>query len=429
MKKILALMLVMQSLAVAANVQISEVYYDPVNTESGGEAVELYNPGSAPVDISGWIIRTEASVADATIPSGKIIQPESYFLIADAGFSSSKDNPSWPDADYEEAITLANTDSGIALIENGTAIDAVGWGSAAGIDAGLFEGSPHPGASSGQSLQRTQDTQDNSQDFIPAAPNLQSASYIEGNTIQLLVSVTQASPSIDSFDIIPDDDATKSGIQITPQPKGKKLIPLSAVVSSGQVADITSVRAILGAETVNLTKAMDINTTSAKFEGSVGIDFFEDPGNYTITITAASESSSSRTAAFEYLSLIGLEIDASSLICSSSSGQSCSIPGDQNISTTDKVTVRNIGNVVIDSEISGTDLNSGSASIPVANVKYSFSPSLAAPQTLTTSPIRSSIGLVHGSISTKELSFGVTIPSSTPAGDYVGTISLVAVQS
>lgn len=415
-----------------AQVQISEVLYDPVNTESGGEAVELYNPDSSPADISGWSIRTETSLADATIPAGKIIQPKAYFLIADAGFSTSKDNPAWPDADYEEAITLTNTDSGIALVSNGTLVDAVGWGSAAGIDEGLYEGSPHPGTSSGQSLQRVQDSNDNSQDFIPAAPNLQSSSYIEGNTLQFHITVTESAPTVDSISISLDDDTTKSGVQVTPQPKAKKQIPLNVIVNNEQGYNNTKyVSASLGSEKINLTISSSLNATAVEYSGSIGINFYEDPGNYTMTIEAVSTSGTkgSKPATFEYLSLIGLEIDASSISCAGNSGDTCNVLGDADINSTNKATVRNIGNVVIDSEVSGTDFNSGSAVIPVGNVKYAFNPTLSQPQTLTASPVVNQVGLVHGTMSTKEISFGVTIPSSAAAGDYVGTIKLVAVQS
>ena len=59
-----------------ASIQISEVYYDPVTTESGGEAIELYNSGSETVDISGWVIKTESSARDAVLPDGSTILPE-----------------------------------------------------------------------------------------------------------------------------------------------------------------------------------------------------------------------------------------------------------------------------------------------------------------------------------------------------------------
>ena len=36
---------------VSANVVISQVLYDPIGTESGGEAIELRNEGSSAVDI------------------------------------------------------------------------------------------------------------------------------------------------------------------------------------------------------------------------------------------------------------------------------------------------------------------------------------------------------------------------------------------
>ncbi|MFH1063594.1 MAG: lamin tail domain-containing protein [Candidatus Woesearchaeota archaeon] len=58
----------------ADNVVISEVLYDPIITETGGEAVEIYNPTAAPIDISGYVIRTESSATDATVPDGTLLR-------------------------------------------------------------------------------------------------------------------------------------------------------------------------------------------------------------------------------------------------------------------------------------------------------------------------------------------------------------------
>jgi hypothetical protein len=77
---------------VPAHVVISAVYPDAAN-ESASEWIELY-------------------------------------LIADAGFSTGKDNLSWPAADLEDEIALRNGDGWCRLNNSGSIVDTVGWGTA-----------------------------------------------------------------------------------------------------------------------------------------------------------------------------------------------------------------------------------------------------------------------------------------------------------
>jgi hypothetical protein len=172
MKKILLLLLLLP--IVNAGVVINQVLYDPVNTESGGEAVELKNVGDSAVDISGWVLRTESSDADATVPDGIVLASGGVYLIADEGWDDNKDDDSWRSADYEEKITLGNVDSGVALLSNGSVVDAVGWGDAEEIEGNLYEGAPAAGVPSGKSLLRIKDSDDNSRDFVESAADFQS---------------------------------------------------------------------------------------------------------------------------------------------------------------------------------------------------------------------------------------------------------------
>ncbi len=190
MKYLIALVLLAPF--VQAGVVINQVLYDPVGTESGGEAVELKNSGSSAVDISGWIIMSESSDADATIPSNTVVQPGNTFLIADEGWDDSKDDSDWKSADYEEKITLGNTDSGIALLYNGSVVDAVGWGDEANIEDGLYEGSPASPVAVGKALLRTQDSDDNSEDFMESA-----ADFMPGIPVPVTANVTISVPSIE----------------------------------------------------------------------------------------------------------------------------------------------------------------------------------------------------------------------------------------
>jgi hypothetical protein len=191
------------SACVSANVVISQVLYDPIGTESGGEAIELKNIGSSVIDLSGWIVATEASSTDVKIPAGKFINPGQTFLIADIGWSTKRDDSEWKDADLEDTMTLGNSDSGIALKDSsGNIVDAVGWGDSEGIKESLFEGVPANPVSPGKSLLRTQDTDDNSEDFIESEPN-----FFEGVPVLVEADITITAPVVevsDKLELSPD---------------------------------------------------------------------------------------------------------------------------------------------------------------------------------------------------------------------------------
>ena len=97
MKKQLILTLIIFlacSFIVAAedHILISQVLYDPINSETYGEAIELFNPSNLAVNISGYIIKTSSSDHDATLPKNTFIPANSYFLLTDTNFDQYKDN-------------------------------------------------------------------------------------------------------------------------------------------------------------------------------------------------------------------------------------------------------------------------------------------------------------------------------------------------
>jgi parallel beta-helix repeat protein len=172
---LIAIMILAAPIAIAqevpAHVVISEVYPDAAD-ESGSEWIELYNPTAENVNIGGWSIDTAATrPSDVTIPTGKLIPAHGFYLIADADFSTDKDNPSWPDADLdEEAITLTNGHGWCRLNNSGSFVDTVGWGTATTNET-QNAGKP----AQGKSIERKplkegyapcQDTDDNSVDFV-----------------------------------------------------------------------------------------------------------------------------------------------------------------------------------------------------------------------------------------------------------------------
>nr|CBH37855.1 hypothetical secreted protein, periplasmic copper-binding protein (NosD) family [uncultured archaeon] len=168
---LIAIMILAAPIAIAQEVPphvvISAVYPNVDNAHS--EWIELYNPTAENVDIGGWTIDSSKDLADATIPK-VTIPAHGFYLIADKGFSTEKDDPSWPDADLEEPITLTNDNGWCRLNNSGSFVDTVGWGTATTNETQNVDK-----PAEGKSIERKplkdgyapcQDTDDNSVDFL-----------------------------------------------------------------------------------------------------------------------------------------------------------------------------------------------------------------------------------------------------------------------
>ena len=432
------------------HVVISEVIYDPIATETGGEAVEIYNPTNSPIDIGGYTVKTESTATDATIPAGTIIPAKTFYLIADAGWSTLKDNASWANADYEEAITLANADAGAAIVAaNGTVIDAVGWGNASGIGAGLYESTPAAHITAGKSLRRTDlssETDDNSADFAESVPDFQNSSTTNGGgnttegseSLQISIEVTNNAPTVESAEIITDDDTITPGSQIIPAPEDVKNVIITAELTDPDgISDIQTVTATItgpgGSKEIEMELAETLSNTSAAFNATVPMQFYDTAGMYTATITASDASSNSTgSAEFDYLSMTAISIDSSALLFSGARpGGSAELRGDYALSTTDSPTIRNTGNTAIDVGLYGTDLSDGAKNIAVENLKYSFDNDFgsALAGTLGKTLQTKTLGLENDEDSIISLGFQLSVPTTTQNGNYTGQVTVVAMSS
>lgn len=428
------------------NVIITQVLYDPAGTESGGEAVELYNPAASSVNISGWVLATETSPTDATLPQNAVICSGCYYLVADVNWSNAKDNSSWPSADYEEAITLANTDAGVALKDlNSSVVDAAGWGNQANIGTGLFEGNPHSGSANGKSLARKTsgssylDTGNNSNDFYSVTPYFHSTNSTPSNAasggaeVRITIVVSGSAPAVESVSIT-DDDIFLAGSQVSPIPQGNKTVAVEAVVSDANgIADIASVIAGFNALNFTMAKKADINATAAAYSATLNLSSSFPAGNYSVSITAEDNSqlSSARAASFEYMTLVSVNVDINSLVFFASPGSvyESAAAGSQN-STVTNVTIGNAGNVLLDFDVSATNFTSGSALIEAARLQYAFGGNYSDTATagsLTNSKARKDVNLAPDARTW--LGLRLNVPLATSPGNYSGIISLVAVNS
>ena len=130
----LALLLLIANLpsaeaGVADHVVINEVFYDPPAgwPEPEAEWVELYNPTSSPVDLSGWRLTDDPDPGGGNegayeFPPGAAIEAGSYLIVAYSGLEFFARYGFYPDYELEDStpdvpdmiqvrytISLANT--------------------------------------------------------------------------------------------------------------------------------------------------------------------------------------------------------------------------------------------------------------------------------------------------------------------------------
>ena len=77
------LLMALSPLALAGDVLINEVLYDPAGTDGGSEWIELCNAGTETVDLTDWIVQVTASSSwknTYTIPSGTLAPGEYLYL-------------------------------------------------------------------------------------------------------------------------------------------------------------------------------------------------------------------------------------------------------------------------------------------------------------------------------------------------------------
>ena len=86
----------------ANHVVVNEIEMNPSGTDAGNEWVELYNPTSSSVDISGWKIKTTGGkrTEDVSIPSGTSIKSNGFYCHT---FPSQ-----WLDNENNESAILFN---------------------------------------------------------------------------------------------------------------------------------------------------------------------------------------------------------------------------------------------------------------------------------------------------------------------------------
>src|SRR6185369_12715931 len=169
------------------HVVISQVYGGGGNTNATyqNDFVELYNPSGVTFDLTGWSLQYTSATGNGweftRQPIGGFIAPGQYYLIALA--SGGATGLTLPAANINGDINMSGTTGKVALVSNFDAlvgncplgdpdiVDFVGYGAS----ADCAETAKAPAPSNTTSIFRinngSTDTDNNSTDFVAAAPN------------------------------------------------------------------------------------------------------------------------------------------------------------------------------------------------------------------------------------------------------------------
>lgn len=432
----LAAFLLLPFLVLAAEqVIISQVLYDPIVSDTYGEAIELYNPTNSTIEISNYIIKTTSYQIDATIPPNTFIQPNSYFLITDANFNAYKDNESFPDSDYQESITLSNSNSGVALVYNNLTIDAIGWGNS----SPLFESTPAPEIPQGKTLRRLllTDTDNNMADFSESAPIFHNSTSLiqineteqnqteanESNSFNVTLEVNNTIPSILGYSFS-EDVLASEGCQILPEPAENKTALLVVTISEKDgFSDIGDINAIFNNEQLEYS-IVEINETAFNITFELNLPYYLEPKTYLINLSIKDKSNSSinEEIPFEYLSLLSINLDSSNLVFSEGS---TTILGDSLISTQASPTIQNTGNIALDLGLSANNFTSGTSILPASILSYGFNQAEIFPFTMKNTLTVATLGIEPAN--SMPLSFKISIPETAVKGSYTTKVLVAGV--
>jgi hypothetical protein len=164
------------------------------------------------------------------------------------------------------------------------------------------------------------------------------------------------------------------------------------------------------------------------YEVEIPLDFYTPSGVYNLTIYAdASIGVVSKSQTLEILPIMAFEIDLSLINCSLDLSQSCLVIGDEDMSTLDKPTIRNIGNIPLDFRAYAMNFSNGSKNVDISYLKISFDgnePTMP----LHNAPELFNTNLGSGELELMPLSFFMQIPSTLTAGTFNTKILFLGVQ-
>ena len=86
---------------------LSEIQYHPASAADSGDWFELHNPGTAPVDLTGWIVRDDTD-SNVSVLSGGVIPPGGYVVLCQDSLRFQRAFPAGPTPLGEFSFGLGN---------------------------------------------------------------------------------------------------------------------------------------------------------------------------------------------------------------------------------------------------------------------------------------------------------------------------------
>lgn len=407
--------------AVWADVRIIQVLYDPLKTESGGEFVLLENNGNDTISLGGWTIASASSNQDVVFPKSLSIGPRQKVLIADKGWNQSRDNMSWPLADLESTMTLANSNSGVGLLQNGTLIDAVGWGNVS--NPLLFIGSPAKPVQKGHALVRIARTGSNHRDFIESIPFFSDQNATGGADIEIII--TEPDQTKEDFTVSIEDDDSRPGIQIIPFPGANRLVRINVSSQGLSFDEVNAVAWGTPAVVVNISG----NNSRRESQMVVPLHYQTHPMNHSVNVILKEKGAVrfNKSLVVTIEPVLSISLDSKTIrLGYAKPGDRIVLKGDQNPNTPESATLWNSGNVKVGLTAWGSELVFGENKIPVSSASVSLRGlrSYDKEFSFDTTPQDTGIGFEVGDVAGLDISFFVP---ALPPGTYRGKVWVLAV--
>ncbi|MFC1787578.1 hypothetical protein ACFLY8_06095, partial [Halobacteriota archaeon] len=250
--------------------------------------------------------------------------------------------------------------------------------------------------------------------------------------------------------IYPDDDPLEDGYQVMPvQGANKTILKCVIVNDSNGIGDIINVTIEKYYPDGTLKDVQELHVateeeriqcagfncsiedyspeTSELFVGYQNMTDYDPSGIYNLTVEITNQgavaSRFENISSFEYLELIGIEIEPASIQFEDLiPGDSAWIYGNDNWGDS-LPTVRNTGNVPIDLDVSATNLTSGSNVIPVESLDINISGQYLPHLDLVSQRLYVNIDPFGG---TGFIDYGIHVPEGTNPGSYFGDITIAA---
>jgi len=248
-------------------------------------------------------------------------------------------------------------------------------------------------------------------------------SFLENRTFTILTT----SPIFNSFSMT-DDDLGLSGWQVNPVESANKTISLTVNFSDGDGAsDISSISFNVtynNKEIFIITNStpVQVDTYIASATVSFPLTYYSTPANYDIFIVANDTGSATgnSTHSFEYTSLSAFVVPTGDISYGALYvGQNSSV---------ENLTVRNTGNLAFYPSFSGTNLSSGTNSLPSTTIWYGATTSQTYQLSNSAVNYTQVVSVFNETAGSNELGLGWkwAVPVGTPAGTYTGTITVQA---